>query len=664
MSIPYPLMSKPGVQRDGTILASEFYSDGVWVRWQRSRPRKMGGYRAMSTLVNGPVRSVLVDSRAGVNSAHYFSQYGIQRQQFSNTGAGGNVEDRTPAGFFTGQGDPRMTWSHAVMFAQTGGNYAALIAAATPDLNDIGSDTAGPVFQGAINSSAPLVQMFDGANPLLVSGGVTVWQPFPVAFGSAGLVKIGNPNDLGSTTWTAGGSSLAIEANVAGTKIVYGAPVRGGGQSPAGLLWALDALIRATFVGGTGGANDPLWRFDTLASPTSVLSKKAIVEHDGKFYWPGTDRFLFYNGVVQELPNDMNQNWFFDNLNYAARNKVWGTKVTRFGEIWWFYPRGDDTECRDAIIYNYRENTWYDAHKERSAGGHVQTFQFPIWAGSEDSQPTLALPIGLSLITSAASTMPTSTLTFASTTGVTDGMAAFGPGIPENGTVASHTGTTTVLSAPITANVPISTQIAFTTMTDEFVAGEIVTGATSGARARVLQAGLTKLNVVEVTGAFLPSEVLNGSFGAVARTIGATYTQSLESTYQHEYGVDKIVNGNVSAIPSSFTTNSFGMAFGQPGVKDVDPDAMTQIERLDPDFGKSGTALTVEVYGRSYTKDEMRLLQSMELSGTTDFLTFNGVQERELQVKISSNVAGGFYEQGNVFLRLNPGDARSSGDVN
>jgi hypothetical protein len=65
--------------------------------------------------------------------------------------------------------------------------------------------------------------------------------------------------------------------------------------------------------------------------------------------------------VVKEIPNPMNQDYFFDNLNYTQRQKVWATKVPRFGEVWWFYPRGDSTECNDAIIYNVRENTWYDA---------------------------------------------------------------------------------------------------------------------------------------------------------------------------------------------------------------------------------------------------------------------------------------------------------------
>jgi hypothetical protein len=91
-----------------------------------------------------------------------------------------------------------------------------------------------------------------------------------------------------------------------------------------------------------------------------------------------------YNGVVQEVPNQMNMNFFFDNLNYNQRQKVWAAKIPRWGEIWWFYPAGDSTECNNAIIFNIREQTWYDAGfadgANRSAGVFSEVFRFPIWA--------------------------------------------------------------------------------------------------------------------------------------------------------------------------------------------------------------------------------------------------------------------------------------------
>ena len=134
-----------------------------------------------------------------------------------------------------------------------------------------------------------------------------------------------------------------------------------------------------------------------MSNGTTIMSSQSVVEYDGIYFWVGVDRFLLYNGVVKEIPNDMNQNYFFDNVNYSQRQKVWGTKVTRFGEIWWFFPSGDSTECNDAIIYNVRENVWYDAGTsvgaQRSAGYYSQVFRYPVCAGWETTTQTTVFSV-------------------------------------------------------------------------------------------------------------------------------------------------------------------------------------------------------------------------------------------------------------------------------
>jgi hypothetical protein len=82
------------------------------------------------------------------------------------------------------------------------------------------------------------------------------------------------------------------------------------------------------------------------------LSAASVIEYDGQYFWCGTDRFLMFNGVVREIPNNLNINYFFDGLNRNATQKVFAYKVPRYGEIWWCYPRGDATECTHAVIFN------------------------------------------------------------------------------------------------------------------------------------------------------------------------------------------------------------------------------------------------------------------------------------------------------------------------
>ena len=370
----FELTSRPGIKRDGTDLDNPYWQDGQWIRFQRGRIKKMGGYEAISQQIVGPARAVHVDSRGGLNRAHVFTEWGVEQVTFDLNGTpSGSVFDRTPAGFTH---NSLYTWQAASMFQGGGVGAPYLIAAATPDLAAIDSDTAGPVYSGDITGTGTLTAVSDGS-PITVSGGCVVLQPVLFVYGSNGLIRNSNANDISTATgWTTGGSNLANEANVAATKIIKGLPIRGGGQSPAGLFWALDALIRVSFVGGT-----QLWQYDTLSDDTTIMSKNGVVEYDNVYFWMGTDRFYMFNGIVQELPNQMNINWVFDNLNISQRQKVWALKVPRYGEIWWHFPYGSDTECSAVAIFNVREGTWYDTRIMRSAGFPAKVFSEPVMSG-------------------------------------------------------------------------------------------------------------------------------------------------------------------------------------------------------------------------------------------------------------------------------------------
>ena len=236
------------------------------------------------------------------------------------------------------------------------------------------------VMSASATGSATITATFD--NNIAVSGGCVVIHPYLFIYGNNGLIQNSSAGDFAN--WV---SPDANATNVATGKIVKGLPIRGGSTSPSGLFWAADALIRVSFQPSSSGGVNYYWAYDLVSSQTSIMSSSSVIEYDGIFYWCGVDRFLCYNGVVQEIPNKYNENYFFDNLNYAQRQKVWATKVPRYGEIWWFYPKGDATECTDAIIYNTREKVFYDAGQalgaRRSAGVFSEVFPKPIWAGNE-----------------------------------------------------------------------------------------------------------------------------------------------------------------------------------------------------------------------------------------------------------------------------------------
>ena len=260
--------------------------------------------------------------------------------------------------------------------SSTNQNY--LLAHVAPNLQCICNDAGGQIFFGEVLGTGDLksVALPPDAN---VTGGIVSLHPYLFYYGTDGIIgwsKEGEPTNL-----TGAGSGLA---RVWGQKIIKGLPLRAGsGSAPAGIFWAYDAVIRATF---TGGAT--VFQFDVIATDTSIISPQCVVDYDGVFFWCGVDRFLMFNGVVREVPNAMNVNYFFDGLNSAQQLKVFAFKVPRFGEIWWCYPRGDATECTHAVIYNVREQTWYDTELPnggRSAGQFNNSFAAPILTGVENT---------------------------------------------------------------------------------------------------------------------------------------------------------------------------------------------------------------------------------------------------------------------------------------
>ena len=559
----FALDTQPGVQRDGTVFDKQFYNDGRWVRFQRGRPRKVGGYREIVSDLAGISRGIFVNPQQGFNIV--FSGYsdGLQKLPIDNNGIGSGIVNFTLSyftpnvnnlwqfdGFFDvgGAGDSLMlahpgqnlslidnnTDTPVLAGATTGSTMTrvgvftdsattvnlstTITLAATNPLIGAGQTVTGTgipanttvvsvstttvVISNPATASATVTVTFD--NNVSVSGGVVTLHPYVFVYGNNGLIKncsAGNLND-----WV---SADANETNVATGKIVQGLPVRGGSNSPSGLFWSLDSLVRVSYIGGAG-TPPQYWRYDIITSQSSILSSQSAIEYDGIYYWCGVDRFLMYNGVVKEIPNVMNQNWFFDNLNYSQRQKVWASKVPRFGEIWWFYPRGDATECNDAIIYNVRENTWYDAGSalgaRRSAGYFSEVFHYPI---TSDTEVNTTGAVNLFTLTAAGSAYTNGTYTSIDLTG----------------------GSGTGAKATIT------------------VAGGVVTSVVITTRGSGYVVGNTLSATIPAGAGFL---------------ITLTHVMSYVSLWQNEIGTDAVQGVSANAIESYFETNDLGLVSGGP----------------------------------------------------------------------------------------------------
>ena len=290
-----------------------------------------------------------------------------------------------PVGIFTATGT-LTSGTPTVTFATTNiaiGPGVSVTGAGIPaNTTVVSAQTIASVWTATLsaNATASGANLLTFDNNISVSGGVCMLFPYLFVYGNNGLIQNCSAGDFNN--WTSSDSNVN---NVSSTKVVKGLPIRGGTTSPAGLFWTLDSVVRVTYAPQAVGTSTLYWRYDLITQQSSIMSSQCVIEYDGIFYWVGTDRFLTYNGVVQEIKNTQNMNYFFDNLNFSQRQKVWVSKVPRWGEIWWFYPKGDSVECNDAIIYNVRDQVWYDAGQalgaRRSAGVFSEVFLKPIWGG-------------------------------------------------------------------------------------------------------------------------------------------------------------------------------------------------------------------------------------------------------------------------------------------
>lgn len=551
----------------------------------------MGGYRAISQSISGLSRGIYSFGADNTVYMHIGSGSYLERLKIDTiSGTASPVTDRTPSTYVP---DANNMWSMDSLLDPVT-TASSLVAHAAPNVNDISSTVNKPIYIGDVTGTAALTAL-GGTSPS-VSGGICVLHPYIVAYGNSGYVAWSNPAD--PTDWvTANGGGAA---NVTSQKIVYGMPTRGGASnSPAGLFWSLDSVIRMTFTGIT----DVWFSFDTISDQSSILSSQSVIEYDGVYYWCGIDRFLMYNGVVREVPNSLNINWFFDNINFNQRQKVFAFKVPRWGEIWWCFPYGDATECTHAVILNVRENCWYDTilpNGGRCDGQYPNVYQSPLMVGTTSINAIRSLNA------------------LVGGTGYTNGTYNNIPLV----------NTTTINGRNAKANIT--------------VAGGVVTSVT-------LVNGGEGYNVLDTLTAS-PTIIGNGAGFTinVASTTGYTL-------WEHEFGVDEVVGSTINPVQSYFVTSDVSLAAADQG----GVNKSLRVAMIEPDFVQSGE-MSVEVTGRANARSPEVTTEAHYFPETPstpqEQVVFLKAIRRQMRFRFESNTVGGNYQMGLCLAHIEEAD--------
>ena len=123
-----------------------------------------------------------------------------------------------------------------------------------------------------------------------------------------------------------------------------------------------------------------------LATNITIMGPNSPVAVNDAIFWMGRQNFYLYDGQTKQLPCTVKERVFFD-FDYDQADKVFGSVISEFGEVIWFYTsntnslaNGGTGENDRYVIYNYQEGIWYYGDLSRTAFLDRGIRKFPIGA--------------------------------------------------------------------------------------------------------------------------------------------------------------------------------------------------------------------------------------------------------------------------------------------
>jgi len=252
------------------------------------------------------------------------------------------------------------------------GGYAVVVnnGKSTPLYCLFGSTTAGSTFQelpgwnysAGIVVTAKVIRSLNyslvAANLTVNSGGTTTYAP--------GTIRVSVQAQTGDvpSVWQPGVTTdTADEFELSSTSPVLDMAELRGNM----FVYSSDSISLLTIGQQT--------RVSFYSRSYGILNTDCVTEFDGSHFVVDRNDIYVHNGSgsIESIADWRIKKYFFNNLNKSYVDKVHVTKHSYYKEIWINFPKGSATSCTEALIFNYKNNTW----TKRALGNITYSFIGP-----------------------------------------------------------------------------------------------------------------------------------------------------------------------------------------------------------------------------------------------------------------------------------------------
>jgi hypothetical protein len=293
----------------------------------------------------------------------------------------GSIEDITPSAYVTGDADAvaKLGYGYSLYGSFAYGvarpELAGIQPATTWALDNWGeyliacADTDGVLYEWQLDFATPTVAAPITNAPTSCESVLVTSERFVFALGAGGNPrKVQWCDQENNTVWTPTTLNQAGDYElVTPGSLMAGKRVRG-----IHLLWTNVDVHSAQYIG-----QPFIYGFEKIGSGCGLISKQAVAAIEGSAIWMSQSGFWIFDGAVRPLPCDVGD-YVYRNLNPSQASKIYAVHMSKYAEIWWYYPSSNSTEVDSYVFYNYREGHWNIGSLARSCGTSSGVYKNPL----------------------------------------------------------------------------------------------------------------------------------------------------------------------------------------------------------------------------------------------------------------------------------------------